>query len=237
MCAAKSAAVFHRHPEFRRGVHEPSPERGGIAAEHRKLVGRRVVELPQVDADMGGGRHGDLSGGENARIEVDRHALGECVPRLWSANSDDRETIGLVDDRSNAGELVAKSRRETKTVLAIRGGEPAPRAGPDEGDWPGRDATRLRRQIERVEIADAPDEWLLRSLPGHGGDDRKIGTPPYPYAGRAGRRAMAPGIRETLETGSRRKVNAGRRVGEQPQLRGNGANNVFRVGHGRRSPA
>src|SRR2546426_7370494 len=144
---------FHRDPEFRRGVKKPSPERGGIAAEHRNLVFRRVIELPQVDADMGGGRHGDVCGGESARIEVHRNTLGECVPRLGSANSDDRETVGLVDDRSKAGELVAKSRRETMTVFTLRGGEPALRAGPDEGVWPGRDAMRLRRQIERGEIA------------------------------------------------------------------------------------
>ena len=65
---------------------QPMPEALRKSARHGKLIGRAVVGLPEVDADMGDGRDCRVSGLELARMKIDGEALGQRVAHARAAS-------------------------------------------------------------------------------------------------------------------------------------------------------
>ena len=97
LIAARSAARagFDRATERGGGFRQPMPERGRKASRDREFVGRRGVDLPQVDADMDNAGHRGIPGPKRARMEIDHHPLGQCVPYARAADAHDEERIRL----------------------------------------------------------------------------------------------------------------------------------------------
>src|SRR5205807_6611311 len=69
---------------------EPVPEALRQTTCHRKLIGWPVVDLPQMDGDMGDQGGGCIPGLECAGVEVYGYALGQGVADMGPADAQQR---------------------------------------------------------------------------------------------------------------------------------------------------
>jgi hypothetical protein len=132
---------FDGNPKFCSRVYKPSPKRGGITSEHREFVGRRLIELPQVDTNVAHGRDRGISCREDSWIQVDRDTLSECIARSGSRNSHNRPTIRLIADRSEIRKVVPEQHLEGAPIAALCHRKPVPWPSPDEGERSARRPT------------------------------------------------------------------------------------------------
>src|SRR5215207_2186620 len=115
-------------PRTRRGG-EPAPEAPGHARGDQKLVGRRLVDLPELHADVGYYRERSIVATKGAWVEVDRAALGERLARSRAGDAQDRAPVALVGHRRETPQLVDEPSRHG---AVRRPGKPLLRACPHE---------------------------------------------------------------------------------------------------------
>ena len=95
------------------------PEAQREPARNGDLVGRRIVGLPDLGADMRNRRDRRVAGSERARMQVDRDALGQRVAHPGTRDAQHRAPVALVDERGQA-----RQRRQHR--LHARGGSRLP---------------------------------------------------------------------------------------------------------------
>jgi hypothetical protein len=135
---ARLARPFDAGLKFCSRLDKPSPKCSGITSEHREFVGRRLIELPQVDTDVAHGRDRGISCREDPWIQVDWDTLSESIARSNSCNSHNRPTIRLIADRSQIRKVVPEQLLERAPIAALCHREPVPRPSPDEGERSAR---------------------------------------------------------------------------------------------------
>ena len=116
--------------ELFRRLEQPVREAVGKAAKHCDLIGRGIVDLPKDDADVIGMRDRDAVAFESARMQINRHALGQHVPGARTGYSDDGARIGLVDDRTQTIEQRLELAQSARFGVRNRTSQP----GLDVGD-------------------------------------------------------------------------------------------------------
>src|SRR5216683_7790823 len=117
--ASLVALVRDRIAELGGGIDQPLPEAGGEAAGNDELVGWRFVDLPKLRTDVGNGRDGRIAGTKCPRVQIDRHALRQDVPRSRACHPDDGAAIRLIADRGEIVQRNAQAPLECGTVLAV----------------------------------------------------------------------------------------------------------------------
>src|ERR1700704_2501640 len=69
---------------------EPIPEALRQTAGHGKFVSRPVVDLPEVDWDMGDQGGGCIPGLEGSGVKIDRHTLGQGIAHVGAGYAQQR---------------------------------------------------------------------------------------------------------------------------------------------------
>ncbi len=114
---------------------EASSQRQRLPAKLRydgDLVGRTVVELPELRADMGDHGHRRVARAEGARMQVEADALDQRVAGLRAGDAQHGEAVALVAHGRKGADGIGQLAGEVAAVLGHR--QPLAGAGPDDGE-------------------------------------------------------------------------------------------------------
>ena len=129
---------------FRGRGGEPAPEAVEVGAYDQQTIDRFVRDLPQVHGEMRRRRDCDVARLERARMQVDRHALGEHVTHARTAQLEQHAAATLIEDRCVRAERRTEARFDRFGRLRSQC-QPMSGPRPDEGELAaGRDRWRDR---------------------------------------------------------------------------------------------
>jgi hypothetical protein len=104
------------------------------AAGDGQFVGGLVVELPEVNGDVGDERGGGVAGFECAGVEVYGYALGQGVADMGPADAQKRAPVALVDNRRETREWPREECLDALGRSRVFVGQPLVWSRPDESD-------------------------------------------------------------------------------------------------------
>lgn len=124
----------------------PQRLRKGTGAGH--AIGRRLVGLPQRDAEMAQQCAGSAAWAETLWVQIDRNQLGKHAPRRGSGNAKDNLAAAQVDHRTGVADNLRRVNRRGGWLQQVE----AIGAGPQQGYRAGQTcaAGSGQFQLQRV---------------------------------------------------------------------------------------
>lgn len=124
----------------------PQRLRKGTGAGH--AIGRRLVGLPQRDAEMAQQCAGSAAWAETSLVQIDRNQLGKHAPRRGSGNAKDNLAAAQVDHRTGVADNLRRVNRRGGSLQQVE----AIGAGPQQGYRAGQScaAGSGQFQLQRV---------------------------------------------------------------------------------------